>query len=63
MIINKNAMLHRKKSIDRKLLANSAKEISLNSSYLEAPGERQHWEIIVAGDMLDLQFEIQHRFE
>ncbi len=51
------------KIIDRKLLADLAKEIGLNASHLEALGESRQWEIVVDGDMLERLVEIQHRFE
>lgn len=52
-----------RKIIDRKLLADLAKEVGLNTSHLEALGESRQWEIIVGGDMLERLVEIQHRFE
>lgn len=55
--------MNERKSIDRKLFADLAKEVGLNTSHLEALGERQHWEIVVGGDMLERLVEIQHRFE
>ena len=51
------------KIIDRKLLADLAKEVGLNASHLEALGESRHWEIVIDGDMLERLVEIQHRFE
>ena len=45
-------------SIDRKLLADLAKEVGLNTSHLDVLGERQHWEIGVGGDMLERLVEI-----
>ena len=51
------------KIIDRKLLADFAKEIGLNASHLEALGESRQWEFVVDGDMLERLVEIQHRFE
>lgn len=51
------------KIIDRKFLADLAKEIGLNVSHLEALGESRQWEIVVGGDMLEWLVEIQHRFE
>ena len=35
----------------------------MNASYLEALGERQHWEIVVGGDMLERLIDIQRQFE
>ena len=45
--------MNERMSIDRKLLADLAKEVSLYASHLEVLGERQHWEIVVSGDMLE----------
>ena len=50
-------------SIDRKFLADLAKEVGLNTSHLDVLGERQHWEIVVGGDMLERMVGIQRRFE
>lgn len=55
--------MNERKIIDRKLLADLAKEVSLNASHLEALGESRQWEIVVGGDMLERLVEIQHRFE
>lgn len=55
--------MNERKIIDRKLLADLAKEVGLNTSHLEALGESRQWEIIVGGDMLERLVEIQHRFE
>lgn len=55
--------MNEKKIIDRTLLADLAKEVSLNASHLEALGESRQWEIVVGGDMLERLVEIQHRFE
>ena len=55
--------MNERKSIDRKLLADLAKEVGLNASHLEALGERQHWEIVVGGDMLQRLVGIQRQFE
>ena len=55
--------MNEKKIIDRTLLADLAKEVSLNTSHLEALGESRQWEIVVGGDMLERLVEIQHRFE
>ena len=52
-----------RKIIDRKFLADLAKEGGLNASHLEALGESRQWEIVVGGDMLERLVEIQHRFE
>ena len=51
------------KIIDRKFLADLAKEIGLNASHLEALGERQHWEIVVGGYMLERLVDIHRQFE
>ena len=51
------------KIIDRKLLADLAKEVGLNASHLETLGESRQWEIAVDGDMLERLVDIQHRFE
>ena len=51
------------KIIDRKFLADLAKEVGLNASHFEALGESRQWEIVVDGDMLERLVEIQHRFE
>ena len=50
-----------RKIIDRRLLADLAKEVGLNASHLEALGESRHWEIVIDGDMLERLVEIQHR--
>lgn len=55
--------MNERKIIDRKLLADLAKEVGLNASYLEALGESRQWEIVVGSDMLERLVEIQHRFE
>lgn len=55
--------MNKRKIIDRKLLADLAKEVGLNASHLEALGERQHWEIVVGGDMLERLVGIQRQFE
>lgn len=49
--------------IDRKLLADLAKEVGLNTSHLDVLGERQHWEIVVGGDLLERLVGIQRQFE
>ena len=55
--------MNERKIIDRKLLADLAKEVGLNASHLEALGERQHWEIVVGGDLLERLVGIQRQFE
>lgn len=55
--------MYERKIIDRKLLADLAKEVGLNASHLEALGESRQWEIAVDGDMLERLVDIQHRFE
>ena len=50
-------------SIDRKLLADLAKEVGLNTSHLDVLGERQHWEIVVGGCLLERLVGIQRQFE
>lgn len=55
--------MNERKIIDRKLLADLAKEVGLNTSHLEALGESRQWEIVVGGDMLERLVEIQHQFE
>lgn len=55
--------MNERKIIDRKLLADLAKEVGLNASHLEALGESRQWEIGVGGDMLERLVEIQHRLE
>ena len=55
--------MNERKIIDRRLLADLAKEVGLNASYLEALGESRQWEIVVGGDMFERLVEIQHRFE
>ena len=55
--------MNERKIIDRKFLADLAKEVGLNASHLEALGETRQWEIVVDGDMLERLVEIQHRFE
>ena len=42
-----------RKIIDRRLLADLAKEVGLNASHLEALGESRQWDIVVCGDMLE----------
>ena len=60
---NGHTEMNERKNIDRKLLADLAKEVWLNTSHLEALGESRQWEIVVGGDMLERLVEIQHRFE
>lgn len=60
---NGHTEMNERKIIDRKLLADLAKEVGLNTSHLEALGESRQWEIVVGGDMLERLVEIQHRFE
>ena len=55
--------MNERKIIDRKLLADLAKEVGLNASHSEALGESRQWEIVVGSDMLERLVEIQHRFE
>ena len=55
--------MNERMSIDRKFLADLAKEVGLNTSHLDVLGERQHWEIVVGGDMLERMVGIQRRFE
>ena len=60
---NGHTEMNERKIIDRKLLADLAKEVGLNTSHLEALGESRQWEIVVGGDMLERLVEIQHRVE
>ena len=55
--------MNKRMSIDRKLLADLAKEVGLNTSHLDVLGERQHWEIAVGGDLLERLVGIQRQFE
>ena len=55
--------MNERMSIDRKFLADLAKEVGLNTSHLDVLGERQHWEIVVGGDMLERLVGIQRQFE
>ena len=55
--------MNKRMSIDRKLLADLAKEVGLNTSHLDVLGERQHWEIVVGGDLLERLVGIQRQFE
>ena len=60
---NEHKEMNERKSIDRKLLADLAKKVGLNTSHLEALGERQHWEIVVGDGMLERLIDIQRQFE
>ena len=53
--------MNERKIIDRRLLADLAKEVGLTTSHLEALGESRQWEI--GNDMLERLVEIQHQFE
>lgn len=55
--------MNKRMSIDGKLLADLAKEVGLNTSHLDVLGERQHWEIVVGGDLLERLVGIQRQFE
>ena len=55
--------MNERKVIDRRLLADLAKEVGLNTSHLEALGESRQWEIGIGNDMLERLVEIQHQFE
>ena len=55
--------MNERKTIDRRLLADLAKEVGLNASHLEALGESRQWEIVVGDDMLERQVDIQRQFE
>lgn len=55
--------MNERKSIDRKLLADLAKEVGLNTSHLDVLGARQHWEIVVGSNMLERLVGIQRQFE
>lgn len=50
-------------SIDRKLLADLAKTVGLNTSHLDVLGDRQHWEIVVGGGLLERLVDIQRQFK
>lgn len=52
--------MNERKIIDRKLLADLAKEVGLNASHLEALGESRQWEIVVGAICLNgwLRFNI-----
>lgn len=55
--------MNERKTIDRRILADLAKDVALNASHLKALGESRHWEIVIDGDMLERLVEIQHRSE
>ena len=55
--------MNKRMSIDRKLLADLAKEVGLNTSHLDVLGERQYWEIVVGGCLLERLVGIQRQFE
>ena len=55
--------MNKRMSIDRKLLADLAKEVGLNTPHLDVLGERQHWEIVVGGCLLERLVGIQRQFE
>ena len=54
--------MNKRKIIDRKLLADLAKEVGMNTSHLDVLGARQHWEIVVGGNMLERLVDIQRQF-
>ena len=60
---NEHTEMNERKSIYGKLLADLAKGVGLNTSHLDVLGERQHWEIVVGGDMLERLVGIQRQFE
>ena len=49
MKFNGHTEMDERKIIDRRLLADLAKEVGLNASHLEALGESRHWEIVIDG--------------
>lgn len=55
--------MNKRMSIDGKFFADLAKEVGLNTSHLDVLGERQHWEIVVGGNMLGRLIGIQRQFE
>lgn len=55
--------MNKRMSIDGKFFADLAKEVGLNTSHLDVLGERQHWEIVVGGNMLGRLVGIQRQFE
>ena len=55
--------MNKRMSIDRKLLADLAKKVGLNTSHLDVLGERQHWEIVVGGGLLERLVDIQRQFK
>ena len=54
--------MNKRMSIDGKTLADLAKEVGLNTSHLDVLGERQHWEIVVGGGLLERLVGIQRQF-
>lgn len=60
---NEHIEMNERKSIDGKLLADLAKEVGLNTSHLDVLGERQHWEIVVGGGLLERLVGIQRQIE
>ena len=60
---NEHTEMNERKSIDGKLLADLAKEVGLNTSHLDVLGERQHWEIVVGGGLLERLVGIQRQIE
>ena len=55
--------MNERMSIDGEFFADLAKEVGLNTSHLDVLGERQHWEIVVGGNMLERLVGIQRQFE
>ena len=55
--------MNERMSIDGEFLADLAKEVGLNTSHLDVLGERQHWEIVVGGCLLERLVGIQRQFE
>ena len=60
---NEHTEMNERMSIGRKFFADLAKEVGLNTYHLDVLGERQHWEIVVGGDMLERLVGIQRQFE
>lgn len=60
---NEHTEMNERKSIYGKLFADLAKEVGLNTSHLDVLGERQHWEIVVGGGLLERLVGIQRQFE
>ena len=60
---NEHKEMNKRMSIDGKFFADLAKEVGLNTSHLDVLGERQHWEIVVGGDLLERLVGIQRQFE